>query len=68
MALRRFSSIDAIADSCANALERWREIDGPGEIEDAVIEFVPNDEPLRAEVIGALLKVRAAGRTALSPA
>ena len=59
MALRRSSIGGGVEKKSIAALSAWAEMGDPAEIEDAVIAFVPGDEPQRSAVLSALAKVPA---------
>ena len=45
------------APKCAAALSKWEDLEDPADIEEAVITFIPNEQPMRDEVIETLAKV-----------
>ena len=49
----------ALAPKCAAALSAWEDLEDPCDIEQAVVDFIPKDEPFRSEAIETLAKVRA---------
>lgn len=48
------SNIEA---SCAAALADWESLEDPADVEDAVIAFLPHDEPMRSEAMEMLAKM-----------
>jgi len=56
---RRMSRVgNSIEESCAAALSHFESLDpDPAEIEDAVINFLPRDEPMRSQAMDTLAKM-----------
>ena len=58
-ARRLSASGQSLHARCAQAIANFDSQDDPADIEDAVMAFLPTDEPLRSEAIDTLAKVRA---------
>ena len=57
---RRISRVGTnLQEGCAQAIAQWEGLEEPAEIEDAVNDFLPKDEPLRSEAMETLAKARA---------
>ena len=60
---RRLSSAGSLLQTkCSQLLSNIDDLEDPADIEDAVMDFVPKDEPFRSEAIDTLGKVRTALR------
>ena len=52
-----FSGPSGLQAKCAAALSQWEDLEEPAAIEEALIAFLPKDQPLRDEAIDTLAKV-----------
>ena len=46
-----------LQDRCAKAIAHWDGLEDPADIEDAVMQAIPREEPMRSEMIDTLAQV-----------
>ena len=63
MARRMSVGIGGLQSQCAALLQKVDDLEEPAEIEDAVMEFLPKEEPMRSEAIDTLARVGLPCRT-----